>query len=406
MPADAAEIGELRERIEEKAGQIDDLEKDISKYQNQLNQIGEQKRSLEGEIQTLDISRKKVEADIAVTEKKIDTTQLTIEEISLEIADKERNIRLNTDTIGETIRHINEAESQSLVETILAHDRLSDAWSEVDTLQQFQLSLTGDLRTLTKLKQELEAARGELFTTQKDLSNLRGDLTGRRQVIVVNKEEKDGLLSETKNEESSYQALLAEKLRQREQFARELQAIEDELRIAIDPDSIPNAGSGILQWPLDSVRITQYFGNTPFASANPQVYRGAGHNGVDFGTSRGTRIKAALSGTVMDTGNTDAVSGCYSYGKWIMLRHNNGLATLYAHLDVVSVTPGQRVATGETIGFSGNTGYSTGPHLHFGVYATEGVRIERFENSINCKNALIPVAPREAYLNPLSYLPG
>ncbi|MCI0619646.1 peptidoglycan DD-metalloendopeptidase family protein [Candidatus Wolfebacteria bacterium] len=406
LPANAAEIDELRDQIKEKAEQIGELEKDITTYQNQLTEIGEEKRTLEGEIQTLDISRKKVETDIAVTERKIDAAGLTIEELNLEIQAKEENMRLNTDTIGETIRRINEAESQSLAETILAHDSLSDAWGDVDTLQQFQSLLTSDLRELTDLKQELEAAREDLLIQHAELSNFKSDLSGQRQVIVANKEEKDQLLTATKNEESNYQALLAEKLRQREQFARELQAIEEQIRIAIDPDSIPNAGSGILQWPLDSVRITQYFGNTPFASANPQVYKGAGHNGVDFGASRGSRVKAALSGTVMNTGNTDEVSGCYSYGKWALIRHNNGLATLYAHLDVISVTPGQQVATGETVGFSGNTGYSTGPHLHFTVYAAEGVRVERFTNSINCKNAVIPIAPREAYLNPLSYLPG
>lgn len=193
-------------------------------------------------------------------------------------------------------------------------------------------------------------------------------------------------------------------MRQREQFERELRAIEEELRIEIDPASIPPSGKGILRWPLDSIRITQYFGNSPFATANPQVYGGKGHNGVDFSASRGSRVKASLSGTVMGVGNTDAVRGCYSYGKWILLKHNNGLATLYAHLDVISVNDGQSVVTGDTIGFSGNTGFSTGPHLHFSVYASEGVRVQKFTKSINCKNAVVPIAPREAYLNPLSYL--
>ena len=167
---------------------------------------------------------------------------------------------------------------------------------------------------------------------------------------------------------------------------------------------IPKTGSGVLIWPLDNVYITQYFGNTSFATANPQVYNGRGHTGIDFRASIGTPVRSSLSGVVQGTGNTDAIRGCYSYGKWIMIKHPNGLSTLYAHLSLQNVIIGQEVKTGQVIGYSGNTGYSTGPHLHFGVYATQGVKIQTFSTSVNCRGAVIPVADYKAYLNPLSFL--
>ena len=96
----------------------------------------------------------------------------------------------------------------------------------------------------------------------------------------------------------------------------------------------------------------------------------------------------------------------------------NGLDTLYAHLsDNTVVTKGQAVTTGELIGYSGMTGYATGPHLHLGVYASAGVQIMdlgawRSQNGgssdgtpCTAGGAVIPVAPVNAYLNPLSYLP-
>ena len=89
-----------------------------------------------------------------------------------------------------------------------------------------------------------------------------------------------------------------------------------------------------------------------------------------------------------------------------MVRHDNGLSTIFGHLSVISAVNGQKLKTGELIGFSGNTGYSTGPHLHISVYATQGVRIEKYVNSRGCKEAVLPLADIRAYLDPLAYFPS
>jgi murein DD-endopeptidase MepM/ murein hydrolase activator NlpD len=161
-----------------------------------------------------------------------------------------------------------------------------------------------------------------------------------------------------------------------------------------------------LQWPLDSVRITQYFGNTPFATANPQIYSGHGHSGVDLAASPGTPVKAARSGVVLGTGNTDLTCPGASFGKWVFIKHDNGLSTLYAHLATILVSQGDMVQTGQLVGYSDTTGYATGPHLHFGVYASGGSEIASFPSS-SCKGKTytMPVGDLSAYLNPLSYLP-
>src|SRR4029077_4252980 len=114
---------------------------------------------------------------------------------------------------------------------------------------------------------------------------------------------------------------------------------------AINPSQITPAGQGVLNWPLDNIIITQYFGNTPFAASG--AYNGKGHNGIDLGASIGTPVHAALSGTVLGTGNTDSVRGCYSFGKWVMIKHSNGLNTMYAHLSQINVSTGQAVSTGQ-----------------------------------------------------------
>ena len=89
-----------------------------------------------------------------------------------------------------------------------------------------------------------------------------------------------------------------------------------------------------------------------------------GNNGVDIGASQGTGVVAAASGRVIL-----ARSGGYNggYGSMIVIEHERGIQTLYAHLRAVYVTQGQMVTQGQVIGEVGNTGRSTGPHLHFEV---------------------------------------
>lgn len=89
-----------------------------------------------------------------------------------------------------------------------------------------------------------------------------------------------------------------------------------------------------------------------------------GHNGIDFHASKGTAIIAAATGTVVVSRDSGWNGG---YGQYIVIKHSNGTQTLYAHLSSNIVSEGQQVSQGQLIGYSGATGKSFGPHLHFEV---------------------------------------
>lgn len=129
-----------------------------------------------------------------------------------------------------------------------------------------------------------------------------------------------------------------------------------------------------------------------------------GHNGTDIGVSIGTPIYAADAGVVLGTGNTDLTCPGASYGKWVFIQHPNGLSTIYAHLSLIKSEAGETVTRGELIGYSGATGYVTGPHLHFGVYASQGVKIMTMQSKVCGTTYTMPIADFKAYLNPLLYL--
>ena len=236
------------------------------------------------------------------------------------------------------------------------------------------------------------------------LLNLNETLNDQKTLVEQTSKDKNSLLTQTKNKESSYQQLLAERKKKKGELEVEMLDVEAKLKTIVDVSKLPKYGKGVLQYPIDTVIITQYFGNTPFSSKNPQVYNGSGHNGVDFGVKIGTPILAAGAGTVLGTGDTDASCNGVSYGKWVLIKHGNGLSTLYGHLSVVQVKAGDMVTSKQKIALSGNTGYSTGPHLHFTVYASDAVQITNYVSKVCGTNMRMPIAPRAGYLNPLTYL--
>ena len=115
-------------------------------------------------------------------------------------------------------------------------------------------------------------------------------------------------------------------------------------------------GSGALTLPVAGP-VTSPFGARTSPTTGAQEF----HEGIDIGAARGTPIRAAASGTVTFAGQ---MSG---YGNVVIVSHDGGLQTRYAHQSAMSVTAGQTVAAGDVIGAVGSTGEATGPHLHFEV---------------------------------------
>ena len=400
----ASRVDELQEKINENNAQIAQIQKEIDELQQELDKTGKDANTFKKQIGQLETTVKKIKADIQLTGRKIVAAGFVIEELNFGIRKKEKKIYDSKKTLAEIIRNMNEAESKSLVEILLAHASLSEFFNDIEQMKDFQNNINANLQQLKELKKDFEKQHEEKETEKKELENLQSRMDDQKTLFEAQKGQKNVLLRETKNKESLYKKQLADQIEKQGALEEEIRALEEEIRIEIDPSSLPVAGSGVLMWPVESRVITQYFGNTPFATQNPQVYGGKGHNGIDIRASVGTLVKASRTGTVVDTGNTDNNCRGVSYGKWVLIKHDNNLSTLYAHLSLIKVSPGQSVETGQIIGYSGNTGFATGPHLHFTVFASSAVEIGSLKSRICGTTMKLPIAPYNAYLNPLSYL--
>jgi len=403
------QVEQLQSEIKQRNDRLLEIQKEIIKYETALTKVGSEKKTLQNAINKLELERKKIQADISYTNQSISYTDLQLSKLILEISETEKEIAINKEAISEIIRNLDQAGNVSLLETFLTYKHLSEFWSVTESLNNIRDSLSTKVKELVSLQTTLSDKQNITVKQRGELVNLKNQYSDQNEVLTNNKTEQAKLLSATKDKETNYQRILREQKAAKDIIEKEMREFESKLQFILDPSSIPTPGTAVFNWPLSKVIITQYFGGTEFAKRNAAVYGGrAYHPGIDMGTPTGSKIFAPLAGTVRATGNTDAVPGCYSWGKWTLIDHSNGLSTLYAHQSVISVVPGQHVATNEVIGYSGSTGYSTGPHLHLTVYAKNGVTVRRF-NEIKavtgCGPATTPVAATDAYLDPMLYLP-
>ena len=404
-----SEIEKLRDQIEDRGSRLAEIEVEIAKFESDLKVVGAERKTLQSAINQLELERGKVNAEISKTENLITSTDLEINKLVLEISRTEKEIAKAQEAIGAIIRAEYIAAENTLIELLLRHEKLSEFWNTLEAHENIRATVQVKAADLSTFKGLLREQRTENEKRRSNLTGLKDQYSEQNEVLVNNKEEQAELLEVTKNEEQSYQQLLASRKSAQEQILKELRDFESKLQFFLDPTTVPSPGTPVFRWPLANVVITQLFGGTEFAARNAALYGGrAYHPGVDMGAPRGTPILAPLTGTVRATGNTDAVPGCFSWGKWTLIDHANGLSTLYAHQDVLGVTAGQKVNTGDVIGYVGNTGFSTGPHLHFTVYAKDGVNVRRFneiKTVTSCGPATTPVAATDAYIDPMLYLP-
>lgn len=400
-----ATSAEIQSQIDQKAKQIQALQEEIKQYEQSLDQTSSKAKSLKNELATLTTAKKKLETELKLTETKISKTSNTIKVIAGQIVQTEEKIQNQKEYLRQTLRDISNEDNQNVISNFLANRSFSSVSDYIVATERLSNALESSINDLRESEASLSNQKSTAETTKTELSKLKQNLVGEQKAVTETANQKDKLLADTKGQEANYQKILDQKKALMLQFEKELFDYESNLGITVNTDGYPNPKHGILGWPLTKIIVTQMFGKTSFSG---RLYASGTHNGTDFGASDGTPVHASLGGVVRATGNTDLKKNCYSYGKWVLVDHPNGLSTLYAHLSSIMVNSGQKVESGDTIAYSGRTGYVTGPHLHLSLLASASTKVMVYppEKAINCGGVTIPIAPPTAFLDPMAYLPS
>lgn len=353
---------DLRSAIDEKARQLDEVTKQLQQAQDQLSDAAVQGKTLKAEVSRIDNTVQKVNLNIKVSELTIDKLGLEIRSLQGDISSKEKMANLKRETVSQLLQAYQQKERQSLLISFLNGESLADSIAEAQNINDLNNGLLQEVGELLNLKQELADRLGQVSGKKQSIEQENSSLKAKKSIAQEQLAERQRLLAETKNREDNYKKLVTDLEKQQQSISDEINDIEESLRAQGVITGLPDKRRGVLARPVAKGTMTQEYGVTSFSR---KLYKSGFHNGVDFGVPVGTEVFAADDGVVLRVGFNGLR---LQYGRYIVVKHGNGLVTLYAHLSKQVVATGEKVTRGQVIGYSGNTGYSTGAHLHLTVY--------------------------------------
>ena len=365
-----AEIDELKEQRNQLKEQQKDIQNTVNSLRGQQDKLIELKTALDEKNAITLQQILNLEEQITLHEELIEQKSVELEKAQ-DVADEQLSrLKVRIRNMEENGRYNYVAVlfgAESISEFLSLMDDIGDIMKSDRDLENSYKEAVTDLKTV---KSEYEEARLELKEQKAELTNLSAKLE--KDILEAN-----AAILELEGDISANSAILSQLNAQDKEMQDKINQKIKELNEQNKPSNPSNpsnpskpSGSGTLTvWPSYCTYITSVQGNR----VHPITGQYGTHGGTDIGASYGSAIYAAGSGTVVTAYNNSAYNG--GYGNYAMINHGNGIQTLYAHMSVCSVTVGQTVSAGQTIGYVGSTGRSTGPHLHFEV-RVNGSRVD------------------------------
>lgn len=352
---------ELEQQRKDTMEEIDSIQSDIHTVENKIEELKNTKSSLQTYIRQLDSQVNSLASQITGLEDRIGKKEKEIEEKAEELKEAEEEAAEQYEMMKKRIRYMYERGEQSFLVLLLESENLTEMINRTEYAVQM---LSYDRKMMNKMKESQEAVaaqKAELEAEKEEQEELLAELEARQDAVnrAISAKTQEiasyqSQISEASGRQSDYEKQLAEQEKLLEQIERQIAEAAAARAAAEDGDG----GASGFVWPCPaSRRITSGFGEREAPIAGASTY----HRGIDVGAASGSAIVAAVAGRV----TTAAYSS--SAGNYVVISHGQGVSTVYMHASALYVSEGERVSQGQKIAAVGSTGYSTGPHLHFGV---------------------------------------
>lgn len=346
-----SKIEEKRREAERKRARERVLASDIASVTNRIDDLQADITVLQARQVRLqgDLDRKR--AELAEIQADLRSERLRLQRLRARLAEARRALAVR-------LVELYKADKPDYVTVILEADGFADLLTRTEFMQRVSQQDARILDRVRVAKADAEATEARLvklegrqqeiaaaiLARRNQVAEVKDELVGRRDQYAVVRDQRRNVLSNVREDREAIEGHI-------DALEKESAAIAARLQ---GPGPVPagpvRRGSGRFIWPVDGT-FTSPFG----------MRWGRLHAGIDVAAPTGTALRAADSGTVQIAGWTGG------YGNYTCIGHGSGISTCYAHQNSIGVRVGQGVSQGQVIGTVGNTGNSTGPHLHFEV---------------------------------------
>jgi len=319
-------------------------------------------------------------AKISNTEAQISDYNALISQAEIELADAQQREEAQYELFCKRVREMEERGTISYWSVLFKANSFSDLLGSLDFINEVMDYDRRVIQDLQTLQAEIAEKKAGLEANKAALEAAKAELETQKKQLSAQRDEANKLVKEIDDNAAEYQATLKEleaEERRIEQQVKQMQKKLEEQMAAEGKKYNTNPGGYI--WPVDSRYITSTVGGRN----SPGGVGSTNHKGTDIGRVGYTSpVYAAKAGTVIIAQRSS------SYGNYVVISHGVGNTTLYAHMSSIKVSVGTYVKQGQTIGITGSTGHSTGPHLHFEVV----------ENNVRINPLSHGAAPKKGYL--------
>ena len=375
-PAYAAKTAAELEEEQRKAAQIAALEQKKREQQEKLKDLEKQIAEAKSKKEDVMVTKNLLDQRNQLLLEQIDDTQNQIDDAAAQIARYELLEQEQYELFCQQVRSEEERGSLSYLSVLFKATSMADLLNRMEFVNEVAEYNKTLIAAMKETRENIKAEKTEMEAKEAQLGEQQDELQGKL-------DETTKLMNEYAADQRELEKLYAAEEEAGKAIVAEIN------RLMAESDVVPSAEGFI--WPVTTSRkISSPQGNR----VSPGNGIGSSnHKGVDIcNVSYSSKIYATKSGKVLIASMpySDPDGGKSGYGNYVVIDHGGGMSTLYAHMSIVKVSVGQYVSQGDVIGVTGNTGASTGPHLHYEVHST---------TMVNGRAVTV-------YENPLNYLPG
>lgn len=386
------DYNELEKEIEANQKKLENIQNQQASNAEKMKLLSSQAEAISGQLDVLNSQLSVLNADIADYDREISALDKKIADAQSKIDKIDADIAATQEKISERLRATYMAGSSSWIEILLESDSISSLLLRIQLLASVTENDNKLISKLEKQIEELNAAKAELDKDKKALEEKRSllvekkseldsknkTLSSKQSAYNANYRQISAIMTSLDKSSAEYQQELQRQYRKRAAFERQIDQLVSGGSQGGDNDYYDN-GEMIWPVPYKNSYISAGYGyydpeGDGTYTMHPAIDIVVRENGVNV--SYGKNIIAAQSGKVLVRGYSDVG------GNYITIDHGDGYRTYYGHCSKIIASAGQYVEKGEVIAYIGNTGYVTGPHVHFQVMQVKNGVVNRL-NPLN-----------------------